>query len=121
MEGSTGISARASRVLWFDMENHRVLHSEDTIRTSFAYEPISEGGEGGGAGAGGMMAGGAGGEGGGQEAQPTRVSYNLVVKTWLDDTVPGVHPLYNGGAGTAHSRDNAKDPTIERINKPVQP
>lgn len=118
MEGITAISSRASRVLWFDVENHRVLHSEDTIRTTFAYEAVSAEGDGGG---GGAMAAAPGGEGGGQAAEPTRVSYNLVVKTWLDDTVPGVHPKYNGGAGTAHSRDNVTDPTIERVNKPVQP
>ncbi len=116
MEGITGISSRASRVLWFDVENHRVLHSEDTIRTSFAYESVAA--EGGGDAGG---AAGAPGEGGGQAAEPTKVSYNLVVKTWFDDTVPGVHPKYNGGAGTAHSRDNVTDATIERINKPVQP
>jgi hypothetical protein len=118
LDAIPAISSRASRVLWFDVQNHRVLRSEDTIRTSFSYEGSSGEGEGGGAAAGGAMGGG-GGES--KPAEPTKVSYTLVVTTWYDDTVPAVHPKYVGGAGTAHSRDNVKDPSIEKINKPVAP
>lgn len=125
LDAIPSISSRASRVLWFDMQNHRVLRSEDTIRTFFSYEGSSGESEGGGAAGGGAaMGGGMGGAGGGessQPAEPTKVSYTLVVTTWYDDTVPSVHPKYVSGAGTAHSRDNVKDPSIEKISKPVAP
>jgi hypothetical protein len=120
LDAIPSISSRASRVLWFDVENHRVLRSEDTIRTFFSYEGSSGEDAGGGATMGGMPGGGMGG-GESQPSEPTKVSYSLVVTTWYDDTVPAVHPKYVGGAGTAHSRDNAQDPTIEKINKPVAP
>lgn len=102
MESITSVRTNASRVLWFDIENHRVLRSEDTINTSFAYEPL-EGGEG-------------GGELGGEAAaaEPLKISYNLVVTTWLDDSDPAATAKFNGGSGTAHGRDNVTDPTIER-------
>jgi hypothetical protein len=121
LDAIPSISSRASRVLWFDVQNHRVLRSEDTIRTFFSYEGSSgdEGGGAGGGGAGGAMGGTGGGES--KPAEPTKVSYTLVVTTWYDDTVPIVHPKYVGGAGTAHSRDNVKEPSIEKISKPVAP
>lgn len=122
LESIVGVTSRASRVLWFDVENHRILRSNDEIYTSFQYLPVSQSGEGGGGEVG--MAGGVAAESGSAEssqAEPTKINYNLRVVTWLDDTVPGVHPKYTAGAGTAHSRDNTKDPTIERINKPVAP
>jgi hypothetical protein len=113
MDSITSIRTNTSRVLWFDVEKHRVLRSEDTMRTYFEYEPL-EGEEGGG---------GRGGGGGGEAAaaEPTKVSYSLTVTTWFDDSVPSPTDKYGGGAGTAHSRDNAQDPTIEKINKPVAP
>lgn len=118
LESILGVTSRGSRVLWFDVENHRVLRSEDVIRTSFQYQQVTQ--EGGGD----SDSSNTGEESGAaqtSQSEPTKISYNLSVTTWLDDTVPGVHPKYTGGAGTAHARDNATDPTIERINKPVAP
>lgn len=113
LESIDPIRTTASRVLWFDVEHRRVLRSEDTIRTYFEFLPV-EGEEGGG--------GGGGGEGGeGAEAQPSKISYSMSVTTWFDDTVPAPTDKYNGGSGTAHSKDNVQDPTTEKINKPVAP
>jgi hypothetical protein len=115
MDSITSIRCTVSRVLWFDVERHRVLRSEDTMNTYVEYEPLE------GEGAGGDM--GAGGAAGGEAAaaEPSKIGYNLSVTTWLDDTVPSPTDKYTGGAGTAHAKDTAQDPTTEPINKPQQP
>ncbi len=123
LDSITTVRTSASRVLWFDIENHRVIRSEDTINTYFEYES-AEGGEG-------MTGGGAaprtgtagrtgagGGAGEEEEAGPQKITYDLVVTTWLDDKAPAPSPSYTGGGGTAHSRDNVTDPTTERMIKP---
>ena len=93
-----------ARVLWFDIENRRVIRCEDRLNTSFEMEA-------------GQAAGGAGGaEGGGAaDAEPTRVNYNLFVVTQYDDTIPDPQPLYTNGYLTAHHNpdhnpDDAKKP-----------
>lgn len=98
---------RMSRVLWFDIENRRVLRSEDVVDTYFEEAQDSEAGAGGGA---------TGGQGGG------KVSYNLRVTTWYDDTLPPASVTYTAGAGTAHGklpggRDQSpvQDPGIQSL------
>ena len=91
-----------ARVLWFDIENRRVLRCEDRLNTYFEMESQGgAGGEGGGSGASSRSSssgssGGASGEGGAQApAEPTRVSYSLFVSTVLDDTIPEPSTLYD--------------------------
>lgn len=105
---------RISRVLWFDIDNRRVLRSEDVVDTSFETAKDAEVGIGG-------AGGGGGGEGGGQ----TKVAYNLHVWTWYDDTLPPPNGFYNSGAGTAHgrmpgSRDQSlvEDPRVPPLTRP---
>lgn len=54
-------------------------------------------------------------------AEPTKVAYNQRITTWLDDSVPPPTEQFNGGAGTAHSRDSVPDLTIDRVNTPDAP
>jgi len=118
-----------ARVIWFDMDKHQVVRSEDTLRAYFEIPPTDAGaGAGGGASAGapsrsGMMGRGGigdpglGGEGGAAAApaEPTKVNYSMNVTTWLDDRLPSPTLRYTGGARTAHSRDNATEPGIGRV------
>jgi len=130
-----------TRVLWFDIQSNRVLRSEDVVDTYFEQaaaeveeEEGAEAGDGGMAGGiggarpgagrpggAGMAGAGMGAAGGAAAApaEPTRVTYNLRVTTWLDDSVPPPTDVYNGGAGTAHARDAAQDPTIDRLRRPT--
>jgi hypothetical protein len=119
MDSITSIHCTVSRVLWFDIENHRVLRSEDTMRTSVEYEPLEGEGEGGG---GDMGAGAPGGEA--AEAEPSKISYNLSVTTWLDDKRPNATGTFTNetGKGTgAHARDNVEDPGLEKLDEPQRP
>lgn len=95
-----------ARVIWFDMDRRRVLRAEDSIN-SFLEVPVLETEMGG--------APGGGAAGGGGEAvamEPTKISYNLRVTTWIKDEVPDPTEFYNGGAGTAHSRDSVTEPDL---------
>jgi len=113
-----------ARVIWFDMDKHQVVRSEDTLTAYFEIPPASTGAgaEGGGApGGGGGAFGGEGGAFGGGSggasaapAEPIKVNYRMNVTTWLDDRVPAPSIPYNGGAGTAHSRDNVRDVDLSR-------
>lgn len=112
MEAITSVRASASRVLWFDIENHCVLRSEDIINSYYEYEEATET-EGGGGMGGGMDAGGAGGAGG-AESGPQKVTYGLVVTTWLDDSIPAATPKYAGSTSSSR-RDNTTDPSIGKL------
>ena len=114
-----------ARVIWFDMDRRQIVRAEDTMRSYFEM-PETEG-AGGGATGGGSGRGGGGGRGaamgGGEDgaeaepAEPTKVSYNLNVTTWLDDKVPPVNYQYTGGAGTAHGRDSVTEPGLARATR----
>jgi hypothetical protein len=112
LDSITTIRTSVSRVLWFDVERHRVLRSQDRTSTFFEFMPLEGEESAGAAPAGGAAA---------APTEPSKIAYNMTVTTWFDDSVPPVSDKYTGGAGTAHSRDNAKDPTTEKINKPNQP
>ena len=114
MESITTVRTSASRVIWFDIQNHRVIRSEDAINTYFEYEALG-GDDSMGGGAGGT---GGGGAGEGAEAGPQKVTYNLAITTWLDDTIPAPTASYTASGGLPRSRDNATDPTIEKMIKP---
>jgi hypothetical protein len=116
MDSITTIRCTVSRVLWFDIERHRVLRSEDTMRTFVEYEPLEGEGETGGGG--GMMGGAAGGEA--AAAEPSKINYSLNVSTWLDDNDIPATDTYTG-KGPAHSVDRPVDPNIDRLKKPQQP
>jgi len=107
-----------ARVIWFDMDKHQVVRSEDTLTAYFEIPPATTGADATGGGApGGMMTGGGGDAGGASAApaEPTKVNYRMNVTTWLDDRVPAPSIPYNGGAGTAHSRDNVRDIDLSRV------
>ncbi len=112
---------RASRVIWFDVDQHRVLRSQDQINTYFQMKQTaqSQGATGGGAvGAPPGMGGMPGAEGGATSAapaEPTKVNYTMNVVTWYDDTVPPPTDQYNGGKGTPHSRDNVQEPSLSKV------
>jgi len=108
---------RASRVIWFDVDMHRVLRSQDQINTFFEMkQPAqSQGAADGGAPAGlGGMPGDAG-AAPAAPAEPTKVNYTMNVVTWYDDTVPPPTNEYNGGKGTPHSKDNVQEPSLSKI------
>jgi hypothetical protein len=108
---------RASRVIWFDVDMHRVLRSQDQINTFFEMkQPAqSQAAAGGGAPAGlGGMPGDAG-AAPAAPAEPTKVNYTMNVVTWYDDTVPAPTDSYNGGKGTPHSKDNVQEPSLSKI------
>ncbi len=121
-----------SRVVWFDIAGRQVLRSEDVIDTYYEEEapPADAGGAGGsmmggsmmgappgmgGMGAMGGMGGAMGGMGGGAPAQPTKVTYNMRVTKYLDDTTPPPTDQFNAGVGTAHARDSVQDPPLSRV------
>ncbi len=101
-----------ARVLWFDIENRRVLRCEDRLNTYFEMESQGGGTEGGASG--GSSSGGSG-EGGAQAAEPTRVSYSLFVSTMLDDTIPEPSTLFDRQrvipTGHVDASRNPDDPT----------
>lgn len=114
------VSTTVNREIWFDIEGNQVLRSTDTVDTSYEEEKeeVETGGAGGPGGAGGGMGmgelgGGAGGAGG--QSQPKKVAYSLRITKYLDDIIPGPSNTFNGGAGTAHARDNVTDPGISKI------
>jgi len=113
---------RASRVIWFDVDQHRVLRSQDQINTFFEMKQSAPAQSEGGA-MPGMMPGmppemGMPGETAvpTTPAEPTRVNYTMNVITWFDDTVPAPTDKYNNGKGTAHSKDNVQEPSISKIS-----
>ncbi|HEX9998345.1 MAG TPA: hypothetical protein VGB45_14500 [Abditibacterium sp.] len=95
-----------ARVLWFDIEQRRILRAEDTIRSNFEI-PVLEGEAA------------VGGEG---EAavivEPTAIAYNLRVTTWMDDRVPNPTGQYLPGGAGAHARDSVNEPGLSRILRP---
>jgi hypothetical protein len=108
-----------SRVLWFDINKRQVLRSEDIVDTYFEQEAAAAGEMGGMGGPPPGMGGPPGASGApAAPAEPTKVSYNLRVTTWLDDTIPPPTDKFNGGLGTAHSRDSVQDATIDRVRRP---
>ena len=109
-----------ARVIWFDMDRHQVVRSEDNLRAYFEIPPSAAGGaEGGASGPTIGSGGGLGGEGGAaaEPAEPTKVNYSMNVTTWLDDRLPSPTLRYTGGANTAHSRDNVTEPGLGRVTK----
>jgi hypothetical protein len=107
--------SRVSRVLWFDIAKRQVLRSEDVVDTYYEVEN-AQAGVGGAGGSGSGYPGGAGGQSQ-APAEPTKVSYNQRITTWLDDTVPPPTDQFTAGAGTAHSRDRVQDPDIARVTR----
>lgn len=104
-----------ARVIWFDMDRHQVVRSEDTLR---AYFEIPGDAAGGAMGAAPVAMGSAGGEAGAEAApaEPTKVNYSMNVTTWLDDRLPSPTLRYTGGANTAHARDNVTEPGLGRVS-----
>ena len=106
--------ADVARVLWFDMDRRQVLRSEDIIKAYFEIPPSATDAGGGGAiGSGGALGGGEGAE----AAEPQKVTYNMSVTTWMDDQIPSPNFTYNGGLGTAHSKDSVNEVGISRITQ----
>jgi hypothetical protein len=107
---------RVSRVIWFDVDMHRVLRSQDQINTYFEMKQTQQS-----QGDAGMVAPpgmGMPGEAAGASAapaEPTKVNYTMNVVTWYDDTVPPPTDRYNNGAGTAHSKDNVQEPSLSKV------
>ena len=114
-----------ARVIWFDMDKHQVVRSEDTLQAYFEIPSATTGADASGAGGGGFGGPGGGGSGPGAgfggapaaPAEPTKVKYSMNVTTWLDDRRPDPTVKYNGGAGTAHSRDNVNEVGLSRLTK----
>ena len=105
------VSVSVTREIWFDISGTQVLRAEDQVRTYYEEEPqAAEGGAG-------PAAAPAGGEAA-APAEPVKVSYNLRVSKYLDDTIPPPTDTFNAGAGTAHSRDRVQDPSIAKIIRP---
>jgi len=107
---------RASRVIWFDVDKHRVLRSQDQINTFFEMKQTaqSQGAVGGDAiGVPGMP--GEPGAVAAAPAEPTKVNYTMNVVTWFDDTIPPPTDQYNGGKGTPHSKDNVQEPSLSKV------
>ena len=108
-----------ARVIWFDMDKHQVVRSEDNLHAYFEIPPTDNGsgGEGGSSSSGGRSSSSSGGEGGAAAAptEPTKVNYSMNVTTWLDDRIPPPSLRHNGGAGTAHGRDNVTEPGLTRV------
>ncbi len=108
-----------ARVIWFDMDKHQVVRSEDTLQAYFEI-PKDSGSDATGAGGAAPGALVPGGDAGGADAapsEPTKVNYSMNVTTWLDDRLPSPSEKYNAGAGTAHSRSNVKEIGLSRITK----
>ncbi len=112
-----------ARVIWFDMDKHQVVRSEDTLRAYFEIPPTetdaggSSGSSSGGRGGSSRSSSGIGSGGGEADAEPeepTKVNYSMNITTWLDDRIPGPSVRYTGGGGTAHARDNATEPGLGR-------
>lgn len=114
---------RVSRVIWFDVDWHRILRSEDNINTYFEMKPPAPQANAGtamgnivdvstqvAAGVSSQVA---------QVAvaavEPTKVNYTMNVVTWYDDTVPPPTDQYNGGKGTPHSKDNVQEPSLSKV------
>jgi hypothetical protein len=96
------------RVMWFDVAAHRMLRSEDTVSIHYEEDvpPDAAGGTpGGGDGAGGEGAAAA-------TVEPVKVTHNLRVVKWLDDTIPPPTESFTAGRGTAHAFDNVEDPSV---------
>ncbi|MEO6908244.1 MAG: hypothetical protein ABI210_10170, partial [Abditibacteriaceae bacterium] len=109
------VTIRVSRVLWFDVALHRILRSEDHINTYFEIMPPPTGSQGGATIPSGMGATGGATGAADKPAEPTKVSYTMDVTTWYDDTIPPPSNVYNGGEGTAHSKDNVQEPSLSKV------
>ena len=103
------VTVSVSREIWFDIAGNQVLRATDDVNTFYEEEPEEAEG----------AVGGLGGAEGGDElasdAEGTKVSYNLKISKYLDDTVPPPTDTFNNGAGTAHSRDRVTDVGISRV------
>lgn len=111
---------RVSRVIWFDVDRHRVLRSQDHLNTFFVMKQAKSTGGTDGMTAPAMlpgmeMPGQAANAAPSAPAEPTTVNYVMNVVTWYDDTVPAPTETYNAGAGTPHSQDNVQEPSISKI------
>jgi hypothetical protein len=104
------VRVSVSREIWFDIAGNQVLRSNDAVRTFYEVDVPVVAAAVGAPGEPGMEAG-----GGGAPATPPRVTYNLRISKYLDDTVPPPSDSFNAGAGTAHARDNVQDPSIGRL------
>ncbi len=98
-----------ARVLWFDMDRRQIVRSEDTIRSYFEIPPADTG-----TGAVGAVPA-AGGDAAAALLEPTKITYNLTVTTWLDDRIPAPNEGYTGGLGTAHAVDSVNEPGLARV------
>lgn len=112
------VSIRVSRVIWFDVDMHRVLRSQDNIHTYFQMKQppaAASTGQPNTPGVPGVLPGADAGGTPAAPAQPTTVDYTMNVTTWYDDSVPPPTDEFNGGAGTAHSKDNVQEQSIATL------
>ncbi|HEX8550119.1 MAG TPA: hypothetical protein VF681_01055 [Abditibacteriaceae bacterium] len=100
------VRVSVTREIWFDIAGNQVLRSNDVVNTFYEEEPLK---------AAGGRRGAPAAEAGGVATEPVKVSYDLRVTKYLDDTIPPPSDSFNAGAGTAHSRDRVQDPSISRI------
>ena len=102
------VTVSVSREIWFDIAGNQVLRATDEVNTFYEEEPEEAEGTGG-------LGGAEGGDELETDAEGTKVSYNLNISKYLDDTVPPPTDTFNAGAGTAHSRDRVTDAPISRV------
>lgn len=97
-----------ARVIWFDMDKRQIVRAEDNMNSYFEMPLLEAEGAA------------PGGEAGAEAvpSEPTKISYNLKVTTWLDDKIPPVNYQYTGGAGTAHGRDSVTERGLSRATQP---
>lgn len=114
--------ATLTRVLWFDIAAHQLVRSEDTVDAF--YEEVEKRSPGEAADGTDDVSNtfpgiGAAATGNGTttaKQTPKTVTYNMKIVKFLDDRLPNPTGRWTGGLGTAHSRDNARDPSIARAN-----
>ena len=104
--------ADITRTIWFDIAANQLLRSEDTINAY--YEEVATQGKDSANVSSSVL--GSSEKSASVSAIPKSVTYNLRVVKFLDDRLPNPTNTWNGGAGTAHSRDSVRDPSIAKAN-----
>lgn len=110
-----------TRTLWFDIASNQLLRSEDVVNTYYEEEEESESSSSSSNSTSSSdSSSSSSSSGSGSEAAtpavPKSVTYNLRVVKFLDDRLPNPTNTYNGGLGTAHSRDSVRDPSLSKAN-----
>jgi len=91
------VTATVTREIWFDITGSQLLRATDTI--SAYYEEAAV-----------LLAANAT-----EEVEPYKVTYDVRITKYLDDRIPEPTPSYKAGAGTAHGRDNVRDPSLDKM------